>query len=197
MEYEKTEFSQFCAPLWLSKPFMQDGHHSNKANATVTFVKYKNRGYAVTCAHVYYQQKMGSPEFRELTLFGNSPMIVSFLTFGTGQPVSVFRPLIGDSVRASGPDIAIAPVNHATQKYMEDNGKKWLDLDLWKEPDWTINSPKIAGGYATEHKSTDGKHVLSAFVQAIAESPSGVDPTRSTFMLFSQLKEEHKVFLVG
>jgi hypothetical protein len=34
MEYNKKEFSQFCAPLWLSKPFMQGGHNVDKANAT-------------------------------------------------------------------------------------------------------------------------------------------------------------------
>lgn len=197
MEYNKTEFSQFCAPLWLSKPFMQDGHDANKANATVTFIKYKGKGYAVTCAHVYYQQKIGADEFRELTLFGNSPIIVSFFDFSLGSPASAFRPLIDDSPKANGPDIAIAPANFAIQQYMKDNNKEWLDLDSWEEPDWSINSPKVAVGYATEHKSTDGKYVLSGFVQAVAESPSGVESTRDKFMLFSQLEEEHEVFFSG
>lgn len=197
MEYDKREFSQFCAPLWLSKPFMQDGHNSNKANATVTFIKYNNIGYAVTCAHVYHQQNIGSDEFRDLMLFGSSRIVVSFSTLGPDGPISAFRPLISEEPKESGPDIAIAPAGHAVQQYMKDNGKEWLDLDLWEEPDWSITSPKIAGGYATEHKSTDGQHVLSAFVQVVAESPSGVDPMRTTFMLFSQLEEAHEVFFSG
>lgn len=140
---------------------------------------------------------MGSDEFRELILFGSSPMVVSFLDFGSALLVSAFRPLVDDSPKASGPDIAIAPANFAIQQYMKDNDREWLDLDSWEEPDWSINSPKIAVGYATEHKSTDGEYVLSGFVQVVAESPNGVESTREKFMLFSQLEEEHEVFFSG
>jgi len=197
MEYDKAAFSQFCAPLWLSKPYMQDGHNADKTNATVTFVKFQNKGYVVTCAHVYHQQKVGSDEFRDLMLFGESSIIVTFSIPGPSGIVSAFRPLISQEPKEPGPDIAIAPADHAVKMYMKANGKKWLDLDKWEEPDWKVNSPKIAGGYATEHKDTDGKYVLSSFLEIVADSPSGVDPTRATFMLFSALDKEHKFFFSG
>ncbi|WP_417439772.1 hypothetical protein [Idiomarina abyssalis] len=135
-------------------------------------VKFKNKGYLVTCAHLYHQQKVGSDEFRDLTLFGESSTIVSFSSPGPSGFVSAFRPLISQEPKEPGPDIAIAPAVHPVTMYIEANGKKWLDLDEWEEPDWEVNNPKIAGGYATEHKDTDGKYVLSSFLEIVADLSS-------------------------
>lgn len=57
-------------PLYLSKPWLQDGHTSKKANGTLTYIQYCGHVYGVTCAHLYHQQFAVEPNMW-LTVHGN------------------------------------------------------------------------------------------------------------------------------
>lgn len=190
--------STYCAPIFLSKPFMQDGHTAEKANGTMTFVKYQNAGYAVTCSHVYHQQKLHTSSERHLTAVGNSKTVFQFGGYGPDVYVSAFKALQKTELDNENPDIAIAPVGRSfIELYMLKNNKDFIDLDNWIEPDWGYNCHKLACGYATEHKVQTETHVLAAYFQAILEPTLPANPTRNTFSLFSSLEKEHNLYFSG
>lgn len=42
----------FCLPIFIHSSYLHDGHTEDTSNGTATFIKYRNRFYAVTCQHV-------------------------------------------------------------------------------------------------------------------------------------------------
>ena len=80
-------------PLFLSAPFLGDGHGVEKANGTLTFIQYRGRIYGVTCAHVYYQQFFSG---KSLTLHGKDRYIYQLGQFTQSRYESHFRPLRGE-----------------------------------------------------------------------------------------------------
>lgn len=82
-----------CEPLFLSKHFLSDGHSAEKANGTITYIKYKDVIYGITCAHVYFYQKLNTPEEKALTVFGKERLIYQFGVHSSEGYESHFRSL--------------------------------------------------------------------------------------------------------
>ena len=59
-----------CEALFLSDFIDRDGHTPSKANGTITYIKYYDNLYAITCAHVLSHQKWNTTEKKLLSVFG-------------------------------------------------------------------------------------------------------------------------------
>jgi len=186
-----------CEPLYLSKHLMQDGHTANKANGTMTYVKYKGVTYGITCAHVYFVQEIGSSNERILTVFGNQ-LIYQFGLHSENGYQSHFRPLRTSTSDTASPDIAIIQLNQPYPSiYMEKKGKEAVDLDNWTSPNWDEIKMAMACGFPTEHKSESDTVVSAELAQVIAEPASSLSPDRESFLLASSLEEDCNIYFSG
>jgi hypothetical protein len=186
--------SKNCESLFLSKPFMSDGHTAKKANGTLTYVKYKNVVYGLTCSHIYEYQKN---DFW-LTVFGTNRVIYQFGHFESKGLVSDFRPLRKKPTNIDEPDIAIIKLGDPFPEiHMKHKNKVPIDIDSWKTPEWQSIKMGMACGFPTEHKKEDESFVKSPFLQVVAETTSRLEPHRESFMLASTLKTENTMFFSG
>ncbi|MBR9882378.1 MAG: hypothetical protein GYB21_01425 [Oceanospirillales bacterium] len=195
-EYGKIVVSH-CEPLYLSKHFMQDGHSAEKANGTVTYVKYKNVTYGITCAHVYFHQKLGSSEEKILTVFGDR-IVYQFGTHLSEGYRSHFRSLRASSNDTQNPDIAIVQLAEPYPSFhMHRKGKKAIDLDYWVEPNLKDVNIAMACGFPTEHKSQNDSTVSAKLAQVFAEPASSLNLERESFLLASSLEEDCTIYFSG
>lgn len=183
-----------CEPLFLSSPFMRDGHDVEKANGTITFVEFQGRLFGVTCAHVYDQQTLSG---KGLTLHGKERCAYQLGSFGPKGYRSSFKSLRTDRSE-SGPDIAIIELGESVkQNHLERKGKKAMNLEAWEEPDWFDISIPVAFGYPTEHKSQSNDVLRAPLLAVAAEVTRPISPTDSTFLLASSLTEGNPYFFSG
>jgi hypothetical protein len=182
-------------PLYLSEPFLQGGHTSEKANGTVTYVKYKGQLFCVTCAHIYDQQFVGN-HVKWLTVHGRQRYIYQF---GTYLPEGYKSHFISLRVReSSAPDIAIARVGEPfPQIHMEPRGKEPIDLDSWNEPNWSDLKVPVAFGYPTEHKTEADAFVQAPFVGVAAELTRPISTNDETFLMASTLETANDYYFSG
>lgn len=186
-----------CEPLYLSKHFMQDGHTSEKANGTITYIKFKNVIYGVTCAHVHFMQKIGTKEEKILTVFGDR-LVYQFGLLGQDGYKSDFRPLRKSPTDIQTPDIAIIKLNEPYPSiHMTRKGKTAIDLDKWSTPNWRETGMAMACGFPTEHKSQNESVVSAGLAQVIAEPASEISPDRDSFLLASSLEEDNNIYFSG
>ena len=189
---------QNCEPLYLSHPFMRDGHSANKANATISYVKYRGTVYGITCAHVYDQQfgESGDTE-KVLTVWGDR-LIYRFGNWAQDGYQSHFRLLRKSGSSSESLDIAVIkllapfPELHLARK-----GKIPIDLDHWEEPDWGSISTCVVSGYPTEHKEQSDSHVAANLLQIVAELTRPLSAGTNDFMLASTLPEKNDYFFSG
>lgn len=183
-----------CEPLFLSLPLMRDGHGSEKANGTITYVEFRGRLFGVTCAHVYDQQALSG---KWLTLHGTERYIFQLGNFGPDGYRSLFRSLRTDENK-SGPDIAIMELGESVKQiHFERKRKKAIELDTWKEPDWSNINVPVAFGFPTEHKSQLGETVGASFLAVAAEVTRPMSPNDSAFLLASSLPDGNAYFFSG
>lgn len=195
-EYGKIVVSH-CEPLYLSRHFMRDGHSAEKANGTVTYVKYNNAVYGITCAHVYFYQNLGSSEERILTVFGERLVY----QFGLHRPEgykSYFRSMRSSPSDTQNPDIAITQLNEPFPSiHMGRKGKQAIDLDCWVEPSFSEAKMAMACGFPTEHKLQNDSVVIAELAQVFAEPASRLSPDRESFLLASSLEEDCNIYFSG
>lgn len=183
----------YCEPLFMSKHFMLDGHSPNKANGTITYIRYKGVLYGVTCSHV--EKQTGDKHI--LTVHGADRGVHFFGQYGEKGYESFFKILKKEDDPYS-PDIAITKLGDNFERlHMENKKKQAINLDQWVEPDWSALKLAMACGYPTEHKEETKNHVASRLIQAIAEVNGEIAPSKDVFNLFSALKEEHNVYFSG
>ena len=195
-EYGKIVVSH-CEPLYLSKHFMQDGHSAEKANGTVTYVKYKDITYGITCAHVFFHQKLGSSEERILTVFGER-LVYQFGLHSQKGYESHFRSMRSSPSDTQNPDIAIVQLSEPFPSiYMKRKGKKAIDLDHWVEPSFSEAKMAMACGFPTEHKSQNDSVVSAELAQVFAEPASKLSLDRESFLLASSLEEDSNIYFSG
>ncbi len=195
-EYGKIALSH-CEPLYLSKHFMQDGHSAEKANGTITYVKYRDAIYGITCAHVYFQQNLGSQEERILTVFGDR-LIYNFGLHSPGGYESHFRCMRSSPTDVQNPDIAIIYLGEPFPSiHMMRKGKEAIDLDRWVEPSLSHAKMAMACGFPTEHKSQSDSTVSAELAQVVAEPASTLSWERDSFLLSSSLEVDCEIFFSG
>jgi hypothetical protein len=189
---------QNCEPLYLSHPFLKDGHNSSKANATILYVTYRGNLYGITCAHVYDQQfgESGATE-KVLTVFGDR-LIYQFGNWTADGYQSHFKLLRNNCNTSTSLDIAIINLPaHFQELHMTRKGKLPIDLDHWEEPDWSSILSCVVSGFPTEHKEQSDSHVAANLVQIVAELTRPIDPGGHAFMLASTLPEKNDYFFSG
>ena len=189
---------QNCEPLYLSHPFLKDGHSASKANATITYVKHRDMVYGITCAHVLHHQfdESGAIE-KVLTVWGDR-LIYQFGGWTQDGYHSHFRLLKNNCSSSDALDIAIIKLPALfTESHMERKGKVPIDLDGWKEPDWSSISTLVASGFPTEHKEQSDSLVAAKFLQVVAELAREINADVGDFLLASTLPEKNDYFFSG
>lgn len=189
---------QNCEPLYLSHPFLKDGHSASKANATITYVKHHDMVYGITCAHVFHHQfnESGAIE-KVLTVWGDR-LIYQFGGWTQGGYQSHFRLLKNN--RSSSNELDIAIIKLAApflELHMTRKGKVPIDLDGWEKPDWSSISTLVASGFPTEHKEQSDSHVAANFFQVVAELTREINADVGEFLLASTLPEKNDYFFSG
>ena len=184
----------FCEPLYLSSPFLMGGHDKDVANGTITYIKFQDHLYGVTCAHVFFDQ---IAQGKWLTVFRRS-MINRFGADTEEGFQSNFRSLRAHAEDRSKPDIAIARLGRSFYELlMVPNNMTPIDLDEWAAPDYSRIEKAIGFGYPTEHKENVSSYVVAYQAWVECEVASNLTPGREDFMLAGESENPHGVFFSG
>jgi hypothetical protein len=192
-------------PAWLQDHFLGTGHDEKTRNATVTFVKRHGRHYAVTCRHVASAvenpQMVPGAKFPTVALHMDRTVLNLSGFSAQGHVQAVRSPAAG--AKQEEVDIGIAPLDGAGHWHMltEVKRKAPIDLDQWREPDWTKVKYCLAVGYPDEHKSrviSDGaEKVASPFFSVVAATASGLGRSKRLITLSSTLDKAHGYYFSG
>ena len=178
-----------CSPLFATDQFGVRGHNPKSTNATVTYVKFSNRIYALTCHHVlealHAEARRSSHRIvpsvhtadRKIWQFGSYTAegkyrwtFTSCRDFAsevmleaaeTAKGLGHSDPLEQFRKRNSNfPDIAIADLTAHWESFRSDRALEPFDLDKWNEDDWSITQPVwLAYGFPNNHKFEKGNMV--------------------------------------
>ena len=201
-----------CAPLFATNQFLQSGHNENTTNATVTFVKFESRVYAVTCHHVlsaFLSEALNTGR-RIVPAIHSGQSIHQFHFYGPqGQYRWSFtscrdfpsianindQRLLADLERQNleRPDIAIADLTDIWSVISDLRGADVINLDNWTEPDWSATQPVwLAYGFPDGHKSKADNKVAAPMPRVAVElATSAPSPDKPTYTLCSTLTVEH------
>jgi len=189
-----------CEPVYLLPNRRGVTHSELSESATLTYVKYNGKHYAVSCAHVAEAQEPGKKKGRLLlpTVWGKNVRAFAFRA-GSGYPVAgEFK--FPDKPRAqhSGLDIAIAKLSpEFVRSHLPDKEKVPLDLDHWERPDWTQLRTCAALGYPNRAKSRSGDVIGAKLLFTILELQSTAMDDREEFTLVSTIPESAGTSLSG
>lgn len=205
--------SSMCAPLFATGRFLDGGHTEASINATVTFVEFENRIYAVTCHHViaaFYAASVR--ENRQLVpSLHNGRAIIQFGSYGSGEsfnwsfhscrtfptPAEILE---GDQEALAArerrdaelPDIAIADITAAWASLTEQRGAEALSLDAWERPDWSVTQLTwVAFGFPDGHKYEKDDKLAVPMPKVRANLETSSLDQRDEFVLCSTLSSEH------
>jgi hypothetical protein len=201
-----------CAPLFATNQFLQSGHSDNTTNATVTFVQFKSRVYAVTCHHVLsaFQSEALKTGRRIIPSIHSGSSIHQFHWYGPeGQyrwSFSSCREFPSDAnindqdaldklerQNAERPDIAIADLTEFWPVVQRLRDAEAINLDNWVEPNWSVSQPVwLAYGFPDGHKYLAAEKVSTPMPRIVVELASSLPtPDRPTYTLCSTLAVEH------
>jgi hypothetical protein len=112
------------------------------------------------------------------------------------------EPLMRAPGVGSDPDIAVMPLDSGTWKVLETRKSKTaIDLDNWREPDWSKVRFGLANGYPDEHKknlSTGSvDQVANQLITVVAELASVPQSGQRTITLSSALDNPHSWYFSG
>lgn len=203
---------RYCAPLFATDRFLLTGHTDASINATITFVKFESRVYAVTCHHVLsaFFSEAVKKGLRIVPSVHSGRTIHQFGSFGPEgeykwsiiscrefpRPEDIGKPDTWDELdrkNASRPDIAIADVTNIWPALSKWRGACAIDLDAWQEPEWQAAQPVwLAFGFPDGHKYQIGDKVAAPFPRVTAKLESSVpSPDKPTYTLSSTLDVAH------
>lgn len=189
---------QNCEPLYLSHPFMKDGHSACKANATITYIKHRGVLYGITCAHVFHHQFDESGSIKKVLTVWGDRQAYHFGHWAADGYQSHFRLLKNNHDPSAALDIAIirlpAPFSGL---HMKKKKKVPIDLDSWEEPNWSSISTLMVSGFPTEHKEQTDTHVAANFLQVVAEITREINADADKFLLASTLPAQNNYFFSG
>ena len=193
---------EFCLPVFFHSYSLHDGHTEETENATLTFIKYKNRIYAVTCKHIIHHLHSKRKELKDqwYTLSLSLDRVILHLSYiDHSDPTKrkdIFRKL-KCNLNGEEVDIVIAPINNHWELIKSKKKKRAIDLDNWNEPNWEEFNMGTAFGYPTEHKEKQGDAVAAPCIKASAEIASKLNKNSTQLTLFSTLKQPHGYFFSG
>lgn len=142
-------------PAWLQDHFLGTGHDETTRSAIFTFVKRRGRHYAVTCRHI--MKAVGDPcmvtNARNPTLAIQIDRAVLNLSYFTAEGLALGIKTPQVESKREEIDVAIAPLEGSYWPlFLEKKNKAAIDLDVWREPDWSSVKWCLAAGYPDEHK---------------------------------------------
>ena len=185
---------QHCEPLFVTDPFLMGGHSSVRANGTITYIQFKEQLYAITCAHVYYEQYSQN---KWLAIQGKGQYVYQLGRFTSEGYKSNFYPLRKED-DTYGLDVAIIYLGDSFREvYFLKKGKSAINLDEWVEPNWQEIKLPSAFGYPNEHKTQSSEFVESPLIQVDAEVTREISPIDTSFLLASSLDSEHGYYFSG
>ncbi len=193
---------EFCLPVFFHSYFLFDGHTEETENATLTFIKYENRIYAVTCRHVIHHlnSKRNKLNDQWYTLSISLDQVILQLSdidhADPSKRKDIFRKLTCSFDREDV-DIVIAPIDSHWGLIKSKKNKKAIDLDSWSIMNWSKFKMGTAFGYPTEHKELQGDKVAAPCINVCAELVSNVSITARQLTLFSTLQNPHGYFFSG
>ena len=193
---------EFCLPVFFHSYFLRDGHTEEAENATLTFIKYENRMYAVTCKHIIHHLNSKRDELEDQWYTLSLSLDRVFLQLSDidhSEPTKrkdIFRKL-KRSFNGEEVDIVIAPIDSHWGLIESKKNKRAIDLDNWSEPNWKEFKMGTAFGYPTEHKEKQGNHVAATCINASAEIVSQLNHNSTQLTLFSTLNKPHGYFFSG
>lgn len=201
-----------CAPLFCNDRFLFDGHDESTTSATVTFIKFESRFYAVTCHHVL-------SAFYTAAVKKEGRLVPSIHTLHSIYQVGSFTGLNGqyrwsfqscrefpdarevddceamaawDRKNADKPDIAIADFTEVWPTFSQLRGADAIDLDSWQEPEWQkAQNVWMAYGFPDNHKYRKEDKVAAPMPRVSAELVSAPSSEKPSFMLCSTLTANH------
>ena len=193
---------EYCLPVFIQSYYLHDGHTDKTENATLTFIKYNNRIYAVTCMHVINHLNSKREELNDqwYTLsLSLERVIIQLSDIDHSDPTKrkdVLRKL-KSNFNGEEVDIVIAPIDSHWELIKTKKNKKAVDLDKWNEPKWEEFKMGTAFGFPTEHKEIQGEYVSAPCINASAEIVSSLTQHSTQFTLFSTLSKPHGYFFSG
>lgn len=198
--YELTA-STHCEPIYLMRNRDGEKHDESTESATLTYIKFSDKYYALTCAHVADAREEGLEGGPVLvpTVWGHSGRGFAFRLGSKNALAGEFRFLERPRHGNRRLDIAIAPLSDDfIRLHMQTKGKVPLDLDKWEEPDWSLIRTCATWGFPNRQKISSG-HVTSAqlltTILALQSQPMSFD--RDEFLLASNLPESEGMSFSG
>ncbi len=191
-------------PIWLQDYFLHTGHDADTRSGTATFVKRKGIHYVCTCRHIMESIKdpkmVPNAKFPTLALAIDRAFINIARMTANGPDLVMRAP--GPDTRHADTDIAIAPLAGGTWHLLATRkNKSAIDLDCWREPDWSKVRFGLANGYPDEHKKNISANsidqVANQLITVVAEVASPLSSIQRTITLNSALDNPHSWYFSG
>ncbi|MEK8093039.1 hypothetical protein WOC76_10965 [Methylocystis sp. IM3] len=191
-------------PAWLQDHFLETGHDETTRSATFTFIKRRNRHYAVTCRHV--MEAISDPKMvpgaRFPTIAIHIDRAVLNLSYFTAKGLSLGVGAPHAETKREEIDVAIAPIDGSYWGLLTSKKNKMaIDLDNWREPKWDAVKYCLAAGYPDEKKTkvtTGGaEKVSSQLFVVVAEVSSRLARSERQITLSSLLDKAHGYYFSG
>ena len=193
---ESLPFRQ-TAPVWLQDRFLFTGRDETTRNATGTFVKRRGCHYMVTCRHVLEtvtepETVPGAPLPTMALEVDRVVLNFSFLTMeGIKSTVRAPEP----KIQSTPDDIALAKLSDFHWELLSSRKNKVaIDLDSWREPNWSDVQSCLTVGYADEHKEKttleDGSEkIATRFLNVVTKLDTTLELNEPKFSLYSRLDD--------
>jgi hypothetical protein len=193
----------YCLPIFIHSYYLHEGHTEKTPNATVTFVKFKNNIYGITCKHVLesLKNKRKKVHNSNYTLSINlGKCILQFSNIDQKNPEKrkdVFRE-IRSSYENVEIDIVIAPIHDLYWNLIQQKKQKQaINLDQWNEPILAELEAGSAFCFPNEHKFQEGNNVASPCIEIHAELANKLSAESTQITLFGTTEEPNQFFFSG
>lgn len=204
--------NRVCAPLFGSGLLLEGGHDESVTSATVTFVRFESRVYAVTCHHVLAafataairtgrrivpSVHAGNSIYQFGSFTAQGAYRWSFLScrdFPAASDVDNEEAMSAlDRENAEKRDVAIADLTEIWPSFRTARGADAINLDAWEEPEWPTAQPVwIAYGFPDDHKYRADAKVAAPMPRVSVELASAVPSAeKPTYILCSTLPADH------
>lgn len=186
--------SKYCAPLFIEGKFYQTGHTVKTPNATVTFIKFEDELYFVTCKHVikdFFSQNDIRNNFTCRLNFNNIDFDLSTLVpidkQKTVAMTSCYCPTFNLSTEF---DIALVKIDIDSFKACaQSKGKTYFDLDDYCFPRITDRALVGTFGWLNDTKEQDGKVLKTSLLEMAIELNGDLSQTQKSFSMHSTIKK--------
>jgi len=191
--------STHCEPVYLMRGHANEKHDANTESATLTYVKFEQKMYALTCAHV--ADARGGEGSTNLipTVWGTTGKGFAFRSGSKNVLAGEFKAIVDAQNGRQRLDIAIAPLSEEfVHLHMADKGKAPIDMDDWEELDWSVVRTCATWGYPNGQKSSSDTTVSASLLTAILDVQSQqMSFERDEFLLASTLPGAEGISLSG